>query len=91
MVANRCFFNSRWLLCMQYNGAHWVRVTNLTDSGGWYADRSDKEFYSVNCGRPKDYVITNSAPRAVFRADNMILDFKDLSMREIEPPHYLSP
>ena len=70
---------------------HWVRVTNLTDSGGWYADRSDKEFYSVNCGRPKDYVITNSAPRVVFRADNMILDFKDLSVREIEPPHYLSP
>jgi hypothetical protein len=73
------------------NDNHWVKVTNLTDSGGWYADRSDKEFYSVNCGRPKDYVITNSAPRVVFRADNMILDFKNLSVREIEPPPpYLS-
>jgi hypothetical protein len=68
------------------NNNHWVRVTNLTDSGRWYADTSDKEFYSVNCGRPKDYVVTNSAPRVVFRADNMILDFKDLSVREIEPP-----
>jgi hypothetical protein len=65
---------------------HWVRVTNLTDNGGWYADTSDKEFYSVNCGRPKDYVVTNPGPRVVFRADNMILDFKDLSVREIRPP-----
>jgi hypothetical protein len=73
------------------NNNHWVRVTNLTDSGGWYADTSDKEFYSANCGKSKDYIITNSAPRVVFRADNMILDFKDLSVREIEPPPlYLS-
>ena len=73
------------------NNNHWVRVTNLTDSGGWYADTSDKRFYSANCGKPKDYIITNSAPRVVFRADNMILDFKDLSVREIElPPSTLS-
>jgi hypothetical protein len=65
---------------------HWIRVTNLTDNGEWYADSSDKEFYSAGCGKPKDYIITNSAPRVVFRADNMILDFKDLSVREIEPP-----
>ena len=74
------------------NNNHWIRVTNLTDSGGWYADTSDREFYSVNCGRPKDYIVTNSGPRVFFRADNMVLDFKDLSVREIEPspPAYVS-
>jgi hypothetical protein len=67
------------------NSNHWMRVTNLTDSGGWYADTSDKKFYSANCGKPKDYVVTNSGPMVMFRADNMILDFKNLSVREIEP------
>jgi hypothetical protein len=65
------------------NNNHWIRVTNLTDSGGWYADTSDKKFYSANCGKPKDYIITNSGPMIFFRADNMILDFKNLSVREI--------
>jgi hypothetical protein len=72
------------------NNNPWVRVTNLTDNGGWYADTSDKKFYSANCGRPKDYIVTNSGPMIYFRADNMILDFKDLSVREIEPPPPLS-
>ena len=68
------------------NNNHWIKVTNLTDSGGWYADTSDKKFYSANCGKPKDYIITNSGPMIFFRADNMILDFKNLSVREIQPP-----
>ena len=68
------------------NNNHWIKVTNLTDSGGWYADTSDKKFYSANCGKPKDYIITNSGPMIFFRADNMILDFKNFSVREIEPP-----
>jgi hypothetical protein len=74
------------------NTNHWVRVTNLTDNGGWYADTSDKKFYSANCGKPKDYVMTNSGPEVTFRSDNMILDFKNLSVREIlPPPTYSSP
>jgi hypothetical protein len=72
------------------NNNHWARVTNLTDSGGWYADTSDKKFYRVDCGKPKDYIVTNSGPMIYFRAENMILDFKDLSVREIEPPPPLS-
>jgi hypothetical protein len=68
------------------NNNQWVRVANLTDSGGWYADTSDKKFYKANCGKPKDYIITDSGPMMIFRADNMILDFKNLSVREIEPP-----
>ena len=68
------------------NTNHWVRVTDLTDNGEWYANSSNKKFYSAGCGKPKDYIITNSGPIATFRSDNMIWDFTDLSVREIQPP-----
>jgi hypothetical protein len=67
------------------NNNKWVKVNELTDNGGWFARSSDEEFYSANCNRPKDYVITNSGPIATFRADNIAFDFKNLSIREIEP------
>jgi hypothetical protein len=67
------------------NDGNWTKVTGFTDIGGWYARTSDAEFYSANCGKPKDYVVINSGPIATFRADNMVLDFKDLSIREINP------
>jgi hypothetical protein len=65
---------------------HWKKVTDLVDDGGWYARGSDDEFYSVDCGKPKDYIITNGGPVATFRSDNMIWDFADLSIREIQLP-----
>jgi hypothetical protein len=65
---------------------HWKKVTSLVDDGGWYARASDKDFYSTGCGKPKDYIITNSGPVATFRSDNMIWDFANLSIREIQPP-----
>ena len=68
------------------NDGNWTKVTDLVDSGGWYARTSDEEFYSAHCGKPKDYIVTNPGPIATFRTDNMILDFKDLSIREIQPP-----
>ena len=68
------------------NNNNWKKVTELIDKDGWYADTSDKVFYSANCGRPKDYIITNSDPIVTFRSDNMIWDFIDLSVREIQPP-----
>ncbi|MGC2427711.1 MAG: hypothetical protein WA421_11800, partial [Nitrososphaeraceae archaeon] len=58
----------------------------LVDDGGWFANSSNEEFYSANCDRPKDYVITNSGPLVTFRSDNMDWDFADLSVREIQPP-----
>jgi hypothetical protein len=64
---------------------HWKKVTDLVDNGGWYARGSDQEFYSSGCGKPKDYIITNSGPVATFRSDNIIWNFADLSVREIEP------
>ncbi len=65
---------------------HWLKVADLIDNGGWYANSPDSEFYSANCGKPKDYVITNGGPIAIFRSDNMTWNFKDLSVREIQPP-----
>jgi hypothetical protein len=65
---------------------HWKKVSDLVDDGGWYARSSNEEFYSTNCNKPKDYVITNSGPYVTFRSDNMDWEFADLSVREIEPP-----
>ena len=63
----------------------WKKVNEVTDEGGWFAISSDEEFNSVNCNKAKDYVITNSGPIATFRADNIAFDFKNLSIREIQP------
>jgi hypothetical protein len=64
----------------------WEKVSEVEDTGKWYADASDDEFYSVDCGKEKDYIVTNSGPIATFRADNLIFDFKNFSIREIKPP-----
>jgi len=65
---------------------HWKKVAEVIDNGGWYADTPNDLFYSANCGRSKDYIILNAGPIATFRSDNMIWDFKDLSIREIQAP-----
>jgi hypothetical protein len=64
----------------------WEKVSEVEDNGEWYADTSDEEFYSVDCGKEKNYIITNPGPTATFRSDNLIFDFKNLSIREIKPP-----
>ena len=64
----------------------WLKVSDLTDDGGWYANSPDEIFYSANCGKVKNYIITNGGPLAVFRSDNMTWNFRDLSVREIKAP-----
>ena len=68
------------------NNNNWRKVTDLIDDGGWYANSPDNIFYSANCGKPKDYIITNGGNIVTFRSDNIIWDFKNLSVREIQPP-----
>jgi hypothetical protein len=68
------------------NNNQWLKVADLIDNGGWYANSPDSIFYSADCGKPKDYIITNGGPIATFRADNVELNFKNLSIREIQPP-----
>lgn len=65
---------------------NWEQVTDLIDDNGWFASSSDEEFYGADCGLPKDYVVTNSGPVASFRSDGILWDFRNLSIREIQPP-----
>lgn len=67
------------------NANYWVKVTDLVDDGGWYAKMPDSHFFDADCSKDKDFVITNSGSTATFRSDNLIWDFKNLSIREIEP------
>ncbi|CAN5287101.1 hypothetical protein BH18THE2_BH18THE2_05100 [soil metagenome] len=65
---------------------YWVQVTDLIDNGDWFSKSPDEEFNSADCGRPKNYVLTNSGSIVTFRSDNIVWDFKDLSVREIQVP-----
>ena len=67
------------------NSNYWVKVTNLVDDGGWYAKMPDSNFFAPGCYRDKDSIITKSGSTATFRSDNLIWDFKNLSIREIDP------
>ncbi len=68
------------------NNNKWRKVTEITDDGNWFANSSDDKFYSAGCDRSKNHIITNSGPIATFRSDNVALSFKNLSIREIQPP-----
>ncbi|HKX20492.1 MAG TPA: hypothetical protein VJM74_02350 [Nitrososphaeraceae archaeon] len=67
------------------NSNYWVKVTNLLDDGEWYAKMPDSYFFAPGCYKDKDSIITNSGSTATFRSDNLIWDFKNLSIREIDP------
>src|SRR5919108_617633 len=58
----------------------------LIDNGGWNANEPDLLFFSANCGKAKDHILTSGGPLAIFRSDNMTWNFRDLSVREIQPP-----
>jgi hypothetical protein len=66
------------------NTNNWTKVTDLIDNGGWYTTSTDKEFYSAGCNKPKDYIVTNPGSIVTFRSDNIVWDFKNLSVREIK-------
>ena len=70
------------------NTNYWIKVTDLVDDGGWYAKMPDSHFFDAECSKDKDFIITNSGSTATFRSDNLIWDFKNLSIREIEPAEY---
>lgn len=67
------------------NTNFWIKVSDLVDDGGWYSKSNDAEFYSAGCDRDKDYVVTNGGPVVTFRSDNLTWEFKNLSIREIDP------
>jgi hypothetical protein len=58
----------------------WIKINEFVDSGGWGHEGS-------HCGGAPDQLITWGGPIATFRWDNATnVDFKNLSVREIEPP-----
>jgi hypothetical protein len=59
----------------------WRKVNSATDIGNWTSD--SEIFDDENCGKPRDYIITNNGPNVTFRNDNIVWDFKNLSIREI--------
>jgi hypothetical protein len=64
---------------------NWTKISDMIDSGGWYSKSNNTEFLSAGCGRARDYVIIDGGPNVIFRTDNILLDFKNLSVREIQP------
>ena len=60
----------------------WIKVSGLEDTGNWYSN--SRNFFDVDCGKPRNYVVTNSGPIVGFRSDFIIWEFSDLSIREID-------
>ncbi|HZD34389.1 MAG TPA: hypothetical protein VE130_04220 [Nitrososphaeraceae archaeon] len=67
------------------NSNNWTKVSDFIDSGGWYTKSNNTYFFSAGCERHRDHVILEGKPNIIFRTDNIRLDFRDLSVREIQP------
>jgi hypothetical protein len=72
-----CFFlsnvgnRSLWLC--------WIKIAEYQDKGGWGKDGN-------KCQGKDDHIITGGSPIVTFRWDDTLVDFKNLSIREIQPP-----
>jgi hypothetical protein len=65
----------------------WTQVAITDDTGGWKAGDS----YMNGCGKSPygyqvDQIMDWAGPWVTFRADSIAIDFKWLSVREIQPP-----
>jgi hypothetical protein len=64
----------------QNNNNTWKKVNEYIDTGGWGSTMD-------RCGGAPDQLITWGSPVATFRWDNTAdVDFRNLSVREIQPP-----
>jgi len=57
----------------------WIKIAENQDKGGWGKDGN-------KCQGKEDQIITWGSPTATFRWDNVLVDFRNLSVREIQPP-----
>ena len=57
----------------------WIKIAEYQDKGGWGKD-------GKKCHGKEDQIITWGSPTATFRWDNVLIDFRNLSVREIQPP-----
>ncbi|HEY1171327.1 MAG TPA: hypothetical protein VGH19_08175 [Verrucomicrobiae bacterium] len=56
----------------------WKLVSEFTDMGGWRGMKA-------GCDRPQDYIITEGCPAVYFRTDQVDVEVKKFSVREIAP------
>ncbi len=66
----------------EYASNDWRKANSLDDIGNWTSD--DEDFDDEDCGKPRNYIVTNSGPIVTFRSDDIVWDFKNLSIREID-------
>jgi len=66
-----------WLDPLDNN--NWTKIGQYIDQGGWGKN-------GTKCGGKSDEIITWGSPMVTFRWDNISIDFRNLSVREIEPP-----
>jgi hypothetical protein len=57
----------------------WIKIAEYQDKGGWGEDGN-------KCQGKDDHIITWGSPIVTFRWDNAFVDFRNLSVREIQPP-----
>jgi hypothetical protein len=57
----------------------WFKIAEDRDSGGWGNDGN-------KCHGKEDQIISWGSPTATFRWDDVLVDFRSLSVREIQPP-----
>lgn len=62
-----------------YNDNNWIKIGQHVDKGDWGKD-------GTKCGGKSDEIITWGSPNVTFRWDDISVDFRNLSIREIEPP-----
>ena len=66
-----------WLDPLDNN--NWTKIGQYIDQGGWGKN-------GTKCGGKSDQIITWGSPMVTFRWDNISIDFRNLSVREIELP-----
>lgn len=56
----------------------WIKIAEYQDKGGWGKDGN-------KCQGKEDHIITWGSPIVTFRWDDALVDFRNLSVREIQP------
>lgn len=62
-----------------FNNNNWTKIGGYIDKGGWGQD-------GIKCGGKSDQIIVWGSPMVTFRWDDLSIDFRNLSVREIEIP-----
>jgi len=60
-----------------YSNNNWTKIGQYVDQGGWGKN-------GTRCGGTFDHIITWGSPMVTFRWDDISIDFRNLSVREIE-------